>query len=394
MNIIGTKGAQGANRSIWSKRMAAAIATASVVTASMLVSPIEEPANAGVRVSYGNKKTTTSSTTTTDTSTSTTTTTSTPTTTTTSTPPTTDTSTPTTTTTTATDFVTASSLAEANSLISSVAPGQTIKLTSGVTGTLTISGKTFSPAITIDATDATLTAIVIRSSNGVKFRGGTIVGGGRDTHGINIGQSSDIDITGMNITATDHGIVVYQTKGMRIADNKLYGLISDGIDLAESREIAVTGNSCRDFNPAPRIYDASGVMIQDGDHADCIQAWSRPTSPPTSDIQIIGNYAEGEMQGIFLGNKVRDGVNDGGFDRITIKNNYVDLALGNGIRIVDGRGSIIEGNKVYTIDGSTIFDGTNYFTVKTNLSVAGGYTQSLCGNYVEKVPTAPGQGPC
>ncbi len=281
-----------------------------------------------------------------------------------------------------------------DTLVDHARPGQTIRLPAGTTGTLTIASRQFERAITIDASQARLTAVIIRDSRGVKLAGGAVVGTGGKSYGIHIVRSRDIEISGLKISGAHRGIVIDASTGIRITNNNFFDLISDGLDIALSHQVMVSGNSCRNFHPRPRIYDSAGVLIKDGDHADCIQAWSRPSAAPTSDIQVIGNYAEGEMQGVFFGNHVRNGIDDGGFDRITIKDNQVRLAIGNGIHITDGRDSIIEGNKVYTIPGATFRKGLRDIPVKVNLSLIRGTTKRFCGNFVEAMPNAPGQQSC
>jgi hypothetical protein len=72
----------------------------------------------------------------------------------------------------------------------------------------------------------------------------------------------------------------------------------------------IEGNVCDAFRPL------------NGEHPDCVQLWSRPDAAPTSDIVIRGNRAYGPTQGFSGFNHVRNGVDDGGFDRITDRGQY------------------------------------------------------------------------
>jgi hypothetical protein len=99
-------------------------------------------------------------------------------------------------------------------------------------------------------------------------------------------------------------------------------IASDGIDVSLSRNIVIDCNACTEFRPAP------------GAHPDCFQLWSRPAAPPTADIVITSNSAVGDMQGISLFNHVRDGANDGGFDRVLTRGNIVLNTYGDGISVL------------------------------------------------------------
>jgi hypothetical protein len=85
-----------------------------------------------------------------------------------------------------------------------------------------------------------------------------------------------------------------------------------------------------------------------GEHPDCVQLWSRPDAPPTSDIVIRFNRAYGPTQGFSGFNHVRNGVDDGGFDRITIEGNAVDGAFPQAISLMSGRDSAVRNNRVAT----------------------------------------------
>jgi len=109
-----------------------------------------------------------------------------------------------------------------------------------------------------------------------------------------------------------------------------------------------------------------------------------------ADIVIRGNVMEGEMQGIFLGNHVRKGVDDGGFDRITIENNEVTVSFPQGIGLFDARDSVVRNNTVRTIPGSTLPNGKR---VRANLRVTGTGNR-VCGNKVTAIPKHSASRPC
>jgi hypothetical protein len=276
--------------------------------------------------------------------------------------------------------------------------GAQIKLTAGDYGIITFPKRIFSPEIRIDASQARIEGIVLHHVEGVSIKGGTITGPPKSavpdskSYGIAMRFAKQIRIEAMTISGAHRGVVVGESADIALIGNKLIGLISDGIDIALSRRVRVERNICRDFTPVAAIFDHKGMMMKDGDHPDCIQAWSRPTAAPTSDLMIIGNDIQGRMQGIFLGNHVRNGVDDGGFDRVIVRGNKVRVTVGNGIVGGDARDSIFVGNVVRSVEGSQLPNRPG-FRVKANLRVTG-QRNIVCDNLVPDVPAAEGNRAC
>lgn len=273
-------------------------------------------------------------------------------------------------------------------------PGETIRLAKGDYGTVRFPQRTFRPALTVDARAARFSGLVLHKLQGIRIVGGTISGPRGRSYGVNIRFASDVRMEGMTVTNAHRGIVVQDSADIALVRNTLTDLISDGINVALSRRVLIDGNSCRDFSPTPAVYAPDGTLIRDGDHPDCIQAWSRPTAPPTSDLAIVNNVAEGRMQGIFLGNHVRAGVDDGGFDRVVIRNNRVVVGFGNGVRGDALRDSIVTDNQVLTMAGAVLRPGTaKQRAVRANLLVTGERIV-VCNNTVPAVPDGPGTVAC
>jgi len=142
---------------------------------------------------------------------------------------------------------------------------------------------------------------------------------------------------------------------------------ADGMDIALSREGVIEGNHCW------------GTVIRTDEHPDCIQMWSRPNAAPTSDMLIRKNRAEGDTQGISLFNHVRNGVDDGGFDRIVIEDNDVQVSASQAIAIYDGRASIVRNNHVRTLPRARY---------RASINLRGEVER--CGNTVEGGAGKPG----
>ncbi len=229
-------------------------------------------------------------------------------------------------------------------------PGDRIVMAPGSYEPVTIVNRAFSPPLTLDAGKARF-RLVIRKSSGIRVIGGELgpaLGSDPDNtfklgplgYAALVAASSDVGFSGTIFADAVRGMTIAQSSDVTVDRATLTRLKTDGIDIALSRRITVTNSTCTDFAPRP------------GDHPDCIQMWSRPDAPPTSDIVIRGNTATGEMQGFSGFNHVRNGVDDGGFDRITIENNTVHGTYPHGVALVAGRDSRIVGNKTRTLPGA------------------------------------------
>jgi hypothetical protein len=296
--------------------------------------------------------------------------------------------------------------------------GDTIVLARGDYRGVRLTGQAFKPNLVIDAGAGTFHGLELRGVQGLSLRGGvyrlppttthprdgrTVFGQALrmdNVHGVEV---VDAQVTGPGVLEPDgpygegYGVFVVRSNGVsvlrsqfrgfksaivlsKVADFKLVSnqfraMRSDGIQAGESRRGLIEDNDCAD------------TRIRDQEHPDCIQLWSRPTAPPTADIVIRGNRAVGTMQGAFLGNHVRDGVDDGGFDRILIENNVFDVGYPNGISISDGRNSIVRNNKV------TTFAGARW---RASINVRGVGASTVCGNSVKAAAGKPGiqDSPC
>ena len=284
--------------------------------------------------------------------------------------------------------LTAAAPSRATELIAQARPGQTVVLPAGTGGTLTISNRVFSPAIHINAAAATLDAIIIRSSSGIIIDRGTIVGSGVQSRGVMIDRSNNITVSNMRISGAHDGVVLNKSDDIRVIGNVFDGVQSDGIDIAQSHRVLVQNNECRNFHPTPPVYSATGTLITDGDHPDCIQSWSHADLPPTSDIQIIGNRMNGLFQGIFFGNNVVNGISEGGFDRVTISNNVIVGGFPNALYLDTARDSGIMNNRISTVPGARLPIPPRFWPVNAELRVYFPTRLTACGNSVANA--APG----
>lgn len=255
-----------------------------------------------------------------------------------------------------------------NGVLAAAKPGDTVNLVAGRYGTVAIKSRTFSPPLTVVAGSATLTGVQITNSSGITWTGGTLTGDPANTaaanYGITATLSKAITIDSVHISGYRVGIVFNQVTGGAITGNWLSNMSTDGADLAASRNITVARNACSDFAPTATA------------HPDCIQLWSVAGLAPAADITITANTSVGSMQGISLFNHVANGVDDGGFDRVTVTGNSVFTTYGDGISIYECRGCTVRNNGVNSLP--------NYIN-KAQLYVSGG-SVAQCGNSVTMVP--------
>lgn len=215
--------------------------------------------------------------------------------------------------------------------------GETIQLTRGDYGRIELRGRSFPAGLVIEAPADAELSISLQNVDGVTLRGGTLAharGAGALGYGAHILDSRNIVFDGVAATDSTRGVVINRSQDITLLNTSLFGLRSDGIDIAASQRVIVDGATCEDFSPA------------DGDHPDCIQAWSADGNI-VSDVLVTNVRAEGAMQGIFFGDQQA-----GGFDRVRIINNRVTAAFGNGVAVAECRTCEVIGNTVSTYPGS------------------------------------------
>lgn len=259
-------------------------------------------------------------------------------------------------------------------LLDNAAPGTVIRLAPGDYPAFRLSQRDWSPAVTVEAGSARLRGVVISDVAGFSWRGGFFDGGNVDRNGINVIRGQRLSIEKASFTRyLRNGIGLSEVSDARVIDNGFTEMGSDGIDIALSRRIRVDGTRCHDFKPTP------------GAHADCIQLWSRPTAQPTSDIIVINTVAAGDMQGVTAFNHVRNGVDDGGFDRIIFANNDIRITYAQAVSLYDCRNCIARDNFVDT------WPQAHH---RARVVVGGNGSVMQCGNVVRTFPKLPGQQRC
>jgi hypothetical protein len=179
-------------------------------------------------------------------------------------------------------------------------------------------------------------------------------------YGIFLDKGEEITVVENSFAGFKLGVFLTGVTNFRVQNNIFSEMRSDGLDIAESHKGLIEGNQC------------GGTVIRDKEHPDCVQMWSRHTSEPVSDMIIRKNKVVGNSQGIGLYNHVHEGVDDGGFDRITIEDNEVQVGFSQGIALYEGRNSIVRNNHVSTYPGAQF---------RASINITGDVKR--CGNVVE-----------
>lgn len=234
-------------------------------------------------------------------------------------------------------------------VLKSAKGGETIVLQTGDYGKVIFPYRDYPTRVVVDATAARFSQIWIRRVSGLEIRGGSIVGARTEPFTMAIDSSRNLRVANMTMSGARVGISLTRSQGIDIISNRFDGLRSDGVNIAMTSQVLIQGNSCRNFNPIQAVYSSTGALIKDGDHPDCIQGWSSRGYTPISDISIVGNTAVGYMQGIFFGN-----TGQGGYDRITIRDNDLTVGAFNGIILWEARSSTVTRNKVKTVPGARL----------------------------------------
>ncbi|WP_337185283.1 right-handed parallel beta-helix repeat-containing protein [Phenylobacterium sp.] len=167
-----------------------------------------------------------------------------------------------------------------------------------------------------------------------------------DPYGVQFRDCHDVSVTGSEFTELNRGLLVGPASKVRVEDNRLHLLRSDGMDFAQVQDVRIVGNEIRD------------IFRVGTDHPDGIQFWTSATTAPSRNILIARNLIDRgrglAMQGIFI----RDEAGHP-YDGLTIEDNLILGTGWNALRIVGHTGKpttgvTIRGNELITfreVDG-------------------------------------------
>ena len=229
-------------------------------------------------------------------------------------------------------------------MLAAVPCGSTVSLEPGQYPLIQISNRDCSASpLTIIASGSKIGRLRLTNVRGIVWRSGAFsgaMGSGALGYAVAITNGDGVKLDRLHVSASQRGVVIAGSQNIEVTRSTFTRLIIDGVNIALSHKVRVAGNRFTAFN--------SGEA-----HPDAVQAWSRPTGKPTSDIVVEDNVIEGRMQGISFFNHVRGGVDDGGFDRVTVRRNQVTVTFNQGIALYSCRDCVLENNAVASLPPST-----------------------------------------
>lgn len=147
-------------------------------------------------------------------------------------------------------------------------------------------------------------------------------------------NSQQIEISDSSFRDHWHGISFLDVEDLRIADNLLTDLRTDGIRGGGVKHLLVERNVIGNFHPEP------------GDHPDGIQLWSTNEREPGRDVVIRDNLVWRGAGGIAQGVFIRDTFGKLPFERVTVSGNLLVGSMYNGIALLGVSSGNVTGNRV------------------------------------------------
>lgn len=173
--------------------------------------------------------------------------------------------------------------------------------------------------------------VAIRNSR-ISWPGG--VPGRSVVSAIFVRTSERVEVSGNTIRDHWHAISFLDVVDMRIADNLLHHLRTDGVRGGGVDRIVIENNVIGSFHPEP------------GDHPDGIQLWSTNQPKPGRNIIVRGNLVwrgDGAVaQGVFI----RDTFERMPFQGVSVENNLLVGTMYNGIALLGVADGRVAGNEV------------------------------------------------
>ena len=187
-------------------------------------------------------------------------------------------------------------------------------------------------------------------------------------YGLYVDQSSHITVTGSEFSQWRNGAVISNSQYLTVSGNDIHNISGDGLDFISVSNVLIEGNTLHDFHRAP----TSTV------HADMIQFWTQGAVTNT-DITITGNILDSAdgmwTQSIFMRNGAAEGASttDMYYRNVLIENNVIHNAHGHGISVGETIGlQILNNTLLYDEDaGGTTRPGINVTTAAQDVVVSG-----------------------
>lgn len=238
-------------------------------------------------------------------------------------------------------------------VLASANNGEIISLR-GACPTITIA-RSFPKPVTVDASKARVSGLVLSGSN-IRWSGGTLSApGGLDAKGpagyaVLIRGGRNIRVERAVVTSAKKGMVIDKARGVTVDRVEFTRLREDGIIVSQTAGLTVTSSTFADFLPRPSRCtspagvvatavprrDCTGVWI-DGNHADAVQM-----RDGVSDARIAHNTVRGPTQGITQ----MDTRGDAALARIVVEDNRIETSAYHQITLTECDDCTIRRNTV------------------------------------------------
>ena len=161
-------------------------------------------------------------------------------------------------------------------------------------------------------------------------------------NGLSVSNSSDIQLSGSELSDFYYGAGFRNIDNLRITGNDIHSMDFDGLRFGKVTNVRIESN---------KLHDMDGPV--DGGHRDMIQFWTAGATAPSANITIRNNdidIGDGRMiQSIFLYNEavLREGKGESMYYRnVLIEGNHVEGVHPHGIYVGESIGLAIRNNTV------------------------------------------------
>ena len=187
--------------------------------------------------------------------------------------------------------------------------GDTVNL-SGECGETTLRNK-FPRQVTINAAKAKVKGLRIYGEN-ITWLGGVLLapegldGPGPNGYAVTIRNAQNIRLADALLTDANSGIVMLDSRNVKIEDNRFWRLRADGIIATGSENVGIDRNRFSESLPLPTVCTMSdGSIINGVAKRDCKGKWRDGTHPDwmqlyngMKNVRVRWNYIVGEAHGV------------------------------------------------------------------------------------------------
>jgi Ca2+-binding RTX toxin-like protein len=203
---------------------------------------------------------------------------------------------------------------------------------------------TFSTVGTVNAgPDAYANPFSFANSQKININSVTVTGDpsllpANQPNGLLIRYSSNIHVVGSKFQYVHVGLGEFFNNNIVVSHNIFHHIGNDGIDNAGSSYVEISDNTFRRFE--------HGDSTQ---HPDAIQFWTTGTTASATNIDVSNNLINLNKGTLAQGVFITDDVGTLPYQNVTVTNNMIIGALGNGIALNHINNGVVTGNDVLTL---------------------------------------------